>query len=197
MTDAATTDPAHEVDLGGEHDAPPVSRRRTIGRVLLVVGLLGFAAFWIWALFFASREPVNRIDDVAWRERAERICVAAEGDRLQLADFREMNEATPELVGERADIVDRATDILERMLDDVVAVQPTDAKGAAVIPLWEADYRTYLQDRRDYTETLRTTGENSPFYETEVSGLPISEKLETFAADNHMPSCAPPRDLTR
>lgn len=194
MTDAP---PADEVDLVGEPDERPQSRRRTIGRVLLVIGLLAFAAFWIWALFFASREPVNRIDDEPWRERAERICVAAEEERLQLADFREMKEPTPALVRERADIVDRATDILERMLDDVVAVQPSDEKGAALIPLWEADYRDYLQDRRDYTETLRTTGENSPFYETEASGIPISEKLETFAADNHMASCAPPRDLTR
>ena len=26
----------------------------------------GFAAFWIWALFFASKEAVNRIGDRAW-----------------------------------------------------------------------------------------------------------------------------------
>lgn len=178
-----------------EPEAPP--RRRYVARTALVVGLLAFAAFWIWALFFASKEPINRIDDRAWAERAEDICTAADKERVALADFRKMSEATPEMVLERADIVDDATDILERMLDDVVADLPDDAKGRDVVPLWEADYRTYLADRRAFTAKLRATRENVAFYETAAGGIPISEKLETFAADNHMPSCAPPRDLTR
>ena len=118
-------------------------------------------------------------------------------ERLELADFRTMEDADAALVNERADIVDRATDILEQMLDDVLASTPTDAKGQDLVPQWAADYRTYIADRRLFTESLRESGENLPFYETQVGGIPISEKLETFAADNHMPSCAPPRDLTR
>jgi hypothetical protein len=173
------------------------TRRRYAARTALVVGLLAFAAFWIWALFFASKEPVNRIDDRAWAARAEVICAAADEERVALADFRKMDEATPEMVLERADIVDAATDILERMLDDVVADPPDDAKGRGIVPLWEDDYRTYLADRRAFTGKLRDTRENVAFYESAADGIPISEKLETFAADNHMPSCAPPRDLTR
>ncbi len=63
------------------------------------------------------------------------------------------------------------------MLDDVVAVAPTDAKGADLVPLWEADYRTYLEDRRQFADLLRT-GDNDPFTETAVDGIPISEKLQ-------------------
>ena len=51
--------------------------------------------------------------------------------------------------------------------------------------------------RRDFAATLRETGENSAFYEPISEGIPVSERLETFAADNAMASCAPPRDLTR
>jgi hypothetical protein len=148
-------------------------------------------------LFFASKEAVNRIDDRAWAARAEQICQVADVERLELADFREMSEPTPALVRERADIVDRATDIIERMLDDLVAQPPADDKGRDLVPQWEADYRTYIEDRRTFTETLRDTGENVAFYETEAAGIPISEKIETFAGDNDMPTCAPPRDLTR
>ena len=108
-----------------------------------------------------------------------------------------MSDPTPELVRERAAIVDRATDVLERMLDDVVAEPPSDAKGRDLVPLWEADYRTYIGDRRAFTDDLAFDRREPPFYETEVSGIPISEKLETFAGDNEMPACAPPRDLTR
>jgi hypothetical protein len=182
-------------------DAPaperPASRWRFVARIAIAVGLLCFAAFWTWALFFASKEPINRIGDRAWAARAESVCVAADRERVALADFRTMEDADAALVDERADIVDRATDIIEQMLDDVVAATPADVKGQDVVPQWEADYRTYIADRRAFTAELRQSGENLPFYETEVSGIPISEKLEVFAADNDMASCAPPRDLTR
>lgn len=168
---------------------------------MLAVVIVGFAAFWIWALFFASKDAVNRIDDRAWAERAEGICAAATEARAELSDFRTLVDAEGEelaaLVRERADIVDRASDILDRMLDDVVAVPPADAKGRAIVPQWEDEYRSYLTSRRTYTDRLRETGENLAFYEPGADGIPISERLETFAGDNEMPSCAPPRDLSQ
>ena len=48
-----------------------------------------------------------------------------------------------------------------------------------------------------FADDLRTTGENTAFFEPEAGGIPVSEKLEVFAADNDMATCAPPRDLTR
>lgn len=172
-------------------------RARKIGvRVGLTILVAVFVVFWTWALFFASKEAVNKIDDRAWAARAEQICEVATEERLALADFRIITEGGPELIRERAGIVVESTDILRRMLDDVVAAAPTDQKGIEIVPLWEADYRTYLQDRYNYAEQLRESGENLPFYET-ADGIPISERIETFAGDNEMPACAPPRDLTR
>ena len=162
---------------------------------MLTVVVVGFAAFWIWALFFASKESINKIGDRAWAERAERICADADAAAEALADLRLVDEDDPAMVAERGDLVDRATDIVEQMLDDVVAVAPTDAKGADLVPLWEADYRTYLEDRRRFADLLRA-GDNEPFTETAVDGIPISDKLERFAADNEMPACAPPHDLS-
>src|SRR3954453_19459896 len=175
----------------------PSSHRRSGARVGLIVGVALFVAFWTWALFFASKQPINRIGDSAWAARAEAICVTADRERLALADFRKMKNADTALVDERADIVDKATDILQKMLDDVTAVMPTDAKGQDLVPQWEADYRTYIADRRLFTKSLRDSGKNRPFYESQAGGIPISEKLEVWAADNRMATCAPPRDLTR
>jgi hypothetical protein len=177
--------------------ATDVAHRPSPWRWVILVGALAFVAFWTWALFFASKDPINRIDDAGWAARAEATCAAADAERLQLADFREMQDATAEMVRERADIVDAATDILERMLDDVVDPMPTDAKGRDLVPQWEADYRLHIQKRRDFTAELRATGENKAFYDAEVDGIPITERIEVFAADNRMASCAPPRDLTR
>lgn len=159
--------------------------------LVLIVGL--FAVFWVWALFFASKESINRIGDQAWADRAEGICAVADAERVQLADPVEFDPADPALLIAHADLVDRATDILETMLDDVVAVRPTDDKGRELVPEWEADYRTFIGNRRDYTATLRTS-EAQQFSEAAVDGIPISDKLERFAGDNDMPSCAPPHE---
>lgn len=156
-----------------------------------------FVSFWTWALFFASKEAINRIDDRAWADRAELICQDAKGSLVELADSRVIRDAGPELIVERAAIVDAATDILERMVGDVVAATPSDQKGREIVPLWEADYRIYLQDRRNFADQLRASRENLAFYESVGEGIPLSERIETFAGDNDMPACAPPRDLTR
>ncbi|MEJ7799993.1 MAG: hypothetical protein WKF60_05695 [Ilumatobacter sp.] len=173
-------------------------RARTLGvRLGISLLIVVFATFWTWALFFASKEAVNRIDDRAWADRAELICRDAKDSLIELADFREIRDAGPDMIVERAAIVDTATDVLDRMLDDVVAVTPTDQKGREIVPMWEAEYRIYLQDRRNFADQLRASGENLAFYETAGGGIPLSERIETFAGDNDMPACAPPRDLTR
>jgi len=172
---------------------PPAPSKRNLWRIPLLVVIAGFAVFWVWALFFASKEAVNKIDDRAWAERAESICATAEEQRLTLADDAKFDPDDPALLLAHADLVDRATDIIENMLDDVVAQQPTDEKGAAIVPMWEADYRTFIENRRAYTARLRD-GQTEPFTETAVDGIPISEKVETFAGDNEMPSCAPPHE---
>ncbi len=166
-----------------------------VGRVAVTLAVVVMAVFWTWALFFASKEAVNKIDDRAWAARSERICQQANLERGKLSDLRVIDSENPDMVREHADIVDRSTDIVEAMLDDVVAVAPTDAKGIDIVPDWETEYRIYIQNRRDHAAKLRETGQNLPFYEADVD-VPVSERLETFAGDNEMDSCAPPRDLS-
>ena len=159
----------------------------SIGRLLALLAFAVAVVFWTWALFFASKEAVNKIDDEAWAARAEGICASA---KAELATFDSETRATPE---ERSELVQRSTDILSGMLDEIVAVEPADEKGQAIVPQWEAEYRMLLEDRYEYAERLRG-GDDGPFTETAVDGLPITERIETFAGDNEMPSCAPPRD---
>ncbi len=168
--------------------------RRTLGRIAITASLVGLFAFWTWALFFASKESINRIEDRDWAERAEQICAAAESRREQLADYRRVDPNDPTSLAERAAAVDRATDLLESMVDEVSAEEPRDPKGAELAPLWISDFRSYLQNRRDHADLLRS-GSNAPFRETRVDNLPISERLGAFAVANDMESCAPPFDL--
>lgn len=142
--------------------------------------------FWIWALFFATKESVNKIEDTAWAARAEAICVETKV-QLRAIDARASGDLEV-----RAELVDESTDLLGRMLDDIVAVTPSDEKGRAIVPDWEAEYRILLEDRYRYAERLRA-GENVAFTETAVGGVPVTERIEKFTLDNEMPTCAPPR----
>jgi hypothetical protein len=154
--------------------------------VLLWGSVVLLLAFWVWALFFAPKESINMIEDRAWAERAEAICVAYDP---QIRAFEGRANADLDV---RADLVDESTDLLSQMLDEIVAVTPSDEKGQAIVPDWEADYRTLLDDRHRYADQLRS-GENVAFTETAIDGVPITERIEKFALDNRMPTCAPPR----
>jgi hypothetical protein len=161
-------------------------RVHPIRRALFVLMMLLFALFWIWALFFASKTAVNKVDDRAWAARAEAICADVR-PQLQALEAQASTD-----LAVRADLVRQSTGLLEQMLKDIVAVPPSDAKGQAIVPEWEADYRILLADRIRYAEMLES-GTDGPFTETAVQAVPVTERIETFAGDNEMPSCAPPR----
>lgn len=163
-------------------------------RLLLLVVSLGIAAFWIWALFFPPKEAVARLDDVAWTERADAICREANVARNELTDTRRIEDVGDGALAERADLIDRATDIVSEMIDDLMSVVPSGPDDAALAERWAGYYRTLLADRRDYTEVLRA-GDNPPFPETTIDGSPISEYINDFTVANRMKACSSPADL--
>lgn len=182
---------------------PPVSIERTTGqnisrfisRFVIGICIVGLLVMWIYAFGFASKESVNKIGDQKWTARAEEICKKAEEQRLALVDLRQISDAGVNALTERAAIIDEATDTLDNAVKEISAISPIDEKGKAIVPLWIADYKTLIQDRRDYANQLRT-GVNASFSESMFEGLPISEKISTFAADNRMTSCKVPMDLS-
>jgi len=103
---------------------------------------------WVYALFFASKEAVNKIGDEAWTQRADARCLIAKNERLALADYRLIDDVGPEALFGRAELVDRATDTIERMILDIRTTVPSVAKGQALISLGLADCDRYIADRR-------------------------------------------------
>jgi hypothetical protein len=119
----------------------------------------------------------------------------AEVDRKALADYRVVDDLGATALAERAAIIDRATDTIEDFVKEFRVDLPSDPKGKAIVSLWLDDYEIYISDRRSFTDDLRN-GINKRFAETPLQGLPISEKIATFAADNEMSYCKPPIDLS-
>lgn len=151
---------------------------------------------WVYAFLFASRESVNQIGDSSWQQRSQQRCLLAQDERFALEDNSPMDPTDREALRKKADIVDKATDSLERAIDDIEIDVPSDEKGRAIVPLWIADYRTYIRDRREFAAALRTADRRPYFSESEVEGVPISEKIGKFARENKMKACQPPKDLS-
>lgn len=178
-------------------ERPPRTAWQKVAFVLISIAVVGIAAMWVYAFVFASRDGIYRVDDDGWRENAQQICEAAQDERIALADTSEgvITDPTPEQMRQRADIVDQATDILERMLDEVVAYPLTDPRDLALRDTWEGHYRTLLEDRRAYTAQLRE-GVNEPFVETVVGGGPVTNVVTDFTSGNDIKACGPPADMT-
>jgi hypothetical protein len=181
----------------GAEPQPPRSPMAKLAFVVISVAVVGIAAMWVYAFVFASRQGVYRIEDDAWRANAQQVCAAAQDQRLELADLSEgvITDPTAAQLAQRAGIIDQATDILEQMVDDVVAFPLTDDRDQQLETVWECHYRTLLQDRREHAEQLRS-GSNDPFVETVVGGGPVTNVITDFTSGNDIKACGPPADMS-
>lgn len=173
--------------------APPM--RRWIRCVLVVVCLL-IAAMWVYALGFAPKKAVYRVDDASWRSYAEQRCETARDARNALADIAGgyIADPTPQQMFQRATIVDKATDIQEQVLGDIVARPVASQRDRDILQRFEHQYRTLIADRRAYTAQLRA-GVDEPYHETRVAGGPITNVIVDFVTVNEIKACDPPGEL--
>ena len=171
-------------------------KARTGTKILLSVVMGLIVAMWVYAFGFAPRESINRIGDREWSTRAETRCAAAKEQRFALQDLSPMDPDDIEALRKKADIVEKATNDLERLVDEIESDRPADDKGRAIVPDWIADYRTYISDRRVFVDRLRSQTRRPDFNETEIEGVPVSERINKFARENDMRSCQTPYDLS-
>jgi hypothetical protein len=178
---------------------PQIRPGRTWVKVLLAVLLAITAWMWVYYFFFASDQGVYQLEDENWRLQAKPICQAAQDERALLADTSEgyIENPTLEQMLQRADIVDQATDIVEQMLNDIVAIPVATENDQIRMQVFEDNYRIILEDRRRYTASLRA-GELVAYTETVVGGGPVSNVVTDFTAGvkgNDVPECSPPGEL--
>lgn len=158
----------------------------------VVVSFVGIWGYILYLSVFQGRaEPRDHLDDTRWVETAEATCAptAAAVDRLPFAS--EM-----ETLDQRAEILDTATDELERMVDQLRGlVPPANPEEARAVGRWLDDWEEYNRNRRAYAENFRR-GQDEPFVVTDRGGYHIDVIVEDFATKaNDMPSCAPPDDV--
>jgi hypothetical protein len=183
------------IDTFTESEPDTAKPRRWVKAVLALICAL-IAAMWVYAFVFAPKSGVYFVTDKAWRTSAERICTSAERERLNLVDTDQgyIENPTHEQMTQRADIVDRATDIIEGMLNDVVALPLAGEKDRERVSIFAKYYREIISDRRAYTARLRAF-DLQPYRETLLNGSPVTNTVIDFTTGNAIPHCMPPGEL--
>lgn len=183
-------------------DAPtetPHRRGLGIGKIAIVAGCLIVTGMWLYYFLFASDTGVYQLQDTSWRVAAREVCAAANTEREALAQTEggAITNPTVEQMQQRASLVIASTDILEQMLNDIVAIPVNNDDDRTRLDFFAENYRILLGDRRRYAAALND-GIDQPYTETVVGGGPVTNVITDFTAGvkgNDVPECSPPGEL--
>jgi hypothetical protein len=174
-----------------DDDTEPRSRWTLVGRAAVVVLAVGLIAMWTYA-FLGDHGVPGRLENPVFPARAEPVCAATQAriDALPRAN------QTP-TAGERADVVDAASDELDAMLVELRGLVPVGAAETEPETQWIEDWQIYVHDRRDYTAQLRVDPMTRfAVTQSERDKRQVTSALDRFAEINGMPSCVVPDDLS-
>jgi hypothetical protein len=170
----------------------PMSIGGKLQRVLVVTVIVVLLGFWVWIFSGGPRaDHKDEVGDRAFVERTHRRC------QIMRAELTLLPAATEsETAEERADVVDSATAIVARMVDEIEADLPDDEEDLEVLEQWIADWRVYVGDRQSYADRLRAD-EGAQFEVTENERVfrGVDDTIRNFADVNDMPDCAVPGDV--
>ncbi|MXZ95651.1 MAG: hypothetical protein F4Y99_06975 [Acidimicrobiaceae bacterium] len=186
--------------------APDPRRWRRLGRWLGGLFVVGSFVFWAWAFSpWARTENPARLDNRGFAQWADQRCAEAQTAIAAVPTARQAASRA-----ERADQVDRATDEVEALVDDlrmraqVSLATSTEGDGppdADLVGDWLADWDVYITDRRSHSAKLRTADDDTPDRELRfllvdmTEGSTYTERMDGFSRLNNMDNCQVPGDV--
>lgn len=159
------------------------------GRTTVIIVLAALAAMWIYVLFIANPESTaDKLHDGTFPNAAQPVCQHTLDDLKHLGVVDKV-ATTPQ---ERGTLVDTADARLQKMVQQLRTIAPSNADDAAAVGKWLDDWDQWLRDRATWSEKLHR-GEDAPFLEKQrANGDPNSKALDAFATTNDMGACRTP-----
>jgi hypothetical protein len=172
-------------------DDGPYRMGFTWGRALAIGTVVTMIIFWIWIFSGApKRENADYLDDREYAAALEDRCQALRDDLARLP-----NAAGLKTQADRADVLDDANVLVGRFIDDVEADAPTTGDAAVSMKGWLTDWKTYLGDREDYAERLRTEDNAQLLLSRSKLGDSVDKTIQIFTQVNDIPACDTPGDV--
>jgi hypothetical protein len=168
-------------------DAPPTSRWRRGGVVLVALAIV---AFWAYVFSIGENDDhESKVQDVTFAPAAEARCAQAATaiDALPPA-------YTAKSPQDRAVVLAQANAIVDAMVADLHTMVPGNARDASLVNGWLGDYDRYVEARHVQQAKL-ADGQDPAFAVPAEGGKPLTETMDAFATLNAMPSCVTPQDV--
>lgn len=151
----------------------------------------------MWAWVFAyhlggswQEDQPGQLTDAGFAVAAEPRCASAMAELRALPAAWETTDPDA-----RAATIDDSVIILQAMADDLGNI-PAGVDQQRVNE-WVTDWRTYINDRADYAERLRSDPDTRFFVtQSDRDQRQITLAIDRLAETNGMPSCATPGDLS-
>jgi hypothetical protein len=162
-----------------------------IGRWLAILVVAAIVLMWLYVFSGAAAEdPPDQLDDTGYALAAEPLCAAAVDEIAALPSAGEAATAA-----DRAEVLDDANAVLTDLVDDLAAIEVDNARDQELVDLWIADWRTYIDDRREYADELRVD-DTAELLVTAREGRQITLTIDRFTSKvvNNMESCSTPLD---
>lgn len=163
----------------------------TWGRGLAIAAVVLMIIFWVW-IFSGAPKKANPdyLEDRAYAAKLEDRCQALRDDLAELPNAADLDSQAA-----RADVLDDANVLVAEFVDDLAAGAPKTGDAAISMKGWIADWRTYLGDREDYAERLRTEDNAQLLLSRSKLGDSVDKTIQVFTQVNDIPACDTPGDV--
>lgn len=177
--------------LPNEEDGP-YRMGFTWGRGLAIGAVVAMVVFWIWIFSGApAKQNPDKLQDEAYVSQLEDQCQALRDDLDDLPNAADLDTAA-----QRADVLDDANVLVAGFIDEVEAGAPTSGDAGVTMEGWITDWRTYLANREDYADRLRTDSGAQLLLDRSTIGTDSVDKaIQIFTQVNEIPACETPGDV--
>ena len=182
---------AHKQPSSPTEDEGPYRMGFTWGRGLAIGAVVAMVIFWIWIFSGApAKDNPDKLQDAAYVAELEDRCQALRDDLDELP-----NAADLETAAQRADVLDDANVLVAGFIDDLQAGAPTTGDAATSVKGWIGDWETYLANREDYADRLRTDSSAQLLLDRSPLGDSVDKAIQIFSQVNEIPACETPGDV--
>ena len=172
-------------------DETPYKKGFTWGRGAAIVAIVTMIMFWTWIFSGApAKQNPDRLDDPVYVAKLEKQCKALRDGIAELPNAADMSTQA-----QRADVLDDANELVAGFIDRLEAGAPATGDASVSVKGWIADWKTYLADREDYANRLRTQPNAQLLLDRSTLGDSVDKTIEIFSQVNQIPSCDTPGDV--
>ncbi|WP_421120142.1 hypothetical protein ACE2AJ_02015 [Aquihabitans daechungensis] len=163
----------------------------TWGRGLAIGAVVLMIIFWVWIFSGApAKDNPDRIRDEAYLTELEDQCQGLRDDLDELPNAADLDTAA-----QRADVLDDANVLVGGFIEELEAGAPTSGDAAVTMEGWITDWKTYLANREDYAERLRTDPGAQLLLDRSKLGDSVDKTIQIFTQVNEIPACETPGDV--